>query len=84
MLNALCAGGIGAYMIITLGNACLLGAGQGISIIVGGNDRNDLSTHQLPPVLGVDQRLQVGAAAGNQYGDPFTHFSTTFSSPATI
>ena len=47
---------------------------------LGGDHRGDLPLGVFAPALGVDQRLEVGAAAGNQYGNP--HHSSTPFSPA--
>ena len=49
----------------------------------GGDHKGDLAIDDLTPVLGVDESLQVGAAAGNQNSDLF-HSRITFSSPLTM
>ena len=58
---------------------------QRVSPLLRGDHQRDLPMGQLPCLPGVQQRLQIGAAAGNQHGDPRSaQHSATFSSPGTI
>ena len=57
---------------------------QGVGPLLGGEDRHDLAAPQLSGLLGVDQGLEVGAAAGDQHGDALAaHTSSTPASPLT-
>ena len=49
-----------------------------------GDHQGDGAAFQLPPSLGINERLQIGAAAGGDHGDPGGQHRTTFSSPETI
>ena len=75
------------------GDAGLCGPLQGIGAGFVGDYQSDLAVEDLAGRLGVDEGLQVGAAARNQYGDadlfrhkrpPLDYSSSIFSSPVTI
>ena len=59
-------------------DACLFGPFQGIGVCVVGDHQSDLAGIQ-DTSLGINQRLQVGATAGDENRDPF-HARITFSS----
>ena len=61
-----------------------LGAGNGPDAGPVGNDQTDLAAFQLSAGLGVQQGLEVGAAAGDQHGDGRLQHSVTFSPLWTI
>ena len=42
---------------------------QGVGLGVAGDDQHDLAGGQVPGLLGVQQGLEIGAAAGDQHGD---------------
>ena len=61
------------------------GPGQGVCGLIAGNHQHDLSVGDAPGLLGVQQRLQIGAAAGDKHGDAgFFQHSVTRSSLSTI
>ena len=66
------------------GDARLFCPFQGEGVWGGGDDGGDLAVRNLAPSLGVDERLQIGAAAGDQHCDAH-HYSCTStpSSPLT-
>ena len=57
---------------------------QRVGARLGGEDGHDLSSLELSSPLGVNESLEVGAAAGDQHGDALTaHTSSTPASPLT-
>ena len=52
---------------------------QGVSALLGGDHGGDFAAPQLAPLPGIDQRLQVGAAAGDQNRNFCRHSRITFS-----
>lgn len=52
---------------------------QGVSALLGGDHGGNFSAAQLAPLLSIDQRLQIGAAAGDQNCDFGRHSRITFS-----
>ena len=63
------------------GNPRLLGTLQGIGVRIGGNHGGNLTVWNLTAPFRINQRLQIGAAAGDKNRDIY-HSSTPFS-PAT-
>ena len=58
---------------------------QGKGVGVAGDDRHDLPVGQGSRRLGIEQRLQIGASAGDQHRDAgLVQHRTTRSSPGTI
>ena len=67
------------------GDAPAPGPLQGKGVRIAGEDQHNLPVGEGPCRLGVEQRLQIGAAAGDQHGDAgLVQHSTTRSSPGTI
>ena len=66
------------------GDVRLVGPGDGPDAGLVGNDQGEDPAVEVPTPLGVDESLEVGAAAGDQHGDPGRQHRTTRSSPMTI
>ena len=65
------------------GDAVVLRPLQGVGAGVVGHHQDDLPVGDVPGLLGQQQMLQVGAAAGDQDGNAAQHMAT-LSSPVTI
>ena len=67
------------------GHAMVGRPGQGVGVFVAGAHQHDLPVGDIAPLLGIQQSLQIGAAAGDEYGDAcFFQHNVTRSSPETI
>ncbi len=67
------------------GHAVVFGPLQGVGPGGTGEHHHDLPVGDLPALLGLEQGLQIGAAAGDQDGNArLAQHSTTRSSPETI
>ena len=62
----------------------LFGPLQGVGAVAVGDHQGDFPVGDAPGGLGVQQSLEIGAAAGDQHGDLRLYHRTTFSADSTI